>query len=311
MNEIVIENSTQIILPAADIDELYTRWLAYIDRPKSEQTYRNGIKSFLTYLAEHEITQPTRADILSWRDDLKEKYRATTVQTYLCGVKPFFAWLADEGLYKDIAKGVHGLKLNRNHKKGYLSAEASRDVLVCIDTHTHRGKRDYAIMCLMLTTGLRTCEVVGANVSDLDIIGGQTVLHISGKGFDDNAAYVKIALPVEKAIRNYLQARGARHNEPLFTGAGNHTGENGRLTTRSIRRIVKERLRAAGFESETLTAHSLRHTAGTLALKNGGKIEQVQQMLRHSNVTTTMIYMHDIEREGNNSELNVARAILG
>lgn len=302
-NALKIKNST-------DLNGLYQRWLSYIDRPKSAKTYQNGIRAFMDYLAENGITQPTRTDVIAWRDYLTTKYKATTVQTYLAGVKPFFSWLADEGLYKDIAKNVHGMKLDRQHKKGYLSESDSASVLGSIDRTTLKGKRDYAMLCVMITAGLRTIEVIRANVKDFVVIGGQQALKLYGKGKDDASAYVKIAPPVERAIKDYLKERNAKDDEPLFTSTANsNNGE--RMTTRSIRRIVKDVLNGAGYDSDNLTAHSLRHTAGTLALKGGSSVEQVQQMLRHSNISTTMIYVNDIRRESNNSELNVARAIFG
>jgi len=69
-------------------------------------------------------------------------------------------------------------------------------------------------------------------------------------------------------------------------------------------------MRAAGFNSERLTAHSLRHTAGTLNLLHGGTIQETQQLLRHSNINTTMIYLHNLNRANNHSEARIAAAIF-
>ena len=82
------------------------------------------------------------------------------------------------------------------------------------------------------------------------------------------------------------------------------------MTTRSIRAIAKSSMVDAGFNSDRLTAHSMRHTAGTLALLNGASTREVQQLLRHSNINTTMIYAHELDRAKNNSELKVANAIF-
>jgi len=98
-------------------------------------------------------------------------------------------------------------------------------------------------------------------------------------------------------------------NQPLFASTSNNN-HNGRVTTRTISGIVKERLRAAGFDSDRLTAHSLRHTAANLNLRNGGTLEETQQLLRHTNITTTMIYIKSIEREDNPSESRIASLIF-
>ena len=171
-------------------------------------------------------------------------------------------------------------------------------------------KRDYAMILLMLTAGLRTIEVSRANIEDMQLKGDNMVLYIQGKGKDEKNDYVKIAPQVEKAIREYLKARKPVSNkDALFISTSNN--KSNRLTTRSIRGVVKEHLISAGYESDRLSAHSLRHTAGTLNIINGGTLDETQQLLRHSNINTTMIYLHNLERDKNNSENRIADAIFG
>ena len=73
---------------------------------------------------------------------------------------------------------------------------------------------------------------------------------------------------------------------------------------------MKSSLVEAGYNSETLTAHSTRHTAVTLALLGGQKLEEVQQFARHQNIQTTLIYAHNLERANNQCEATIARAIF-
>lgn len=73
---------------------------------------------------------------------------------------------------------------------------------------------------------------------------------------------------------------------------------------------MKTRLKQSGFNSERLTAHSLRHTAGTLNLLNGGTLEETQQLLRHNNINTTMIYLHHLEQANNQSEERITNSIF-
>src|SRR5699024_7775673 len=96
----------------------------------------------------------------------------------------------------------------------------------------------------------------------------------------------------------------------LFLNHSNRDRGNG-LTTRSIRRIVKNHLKAIGLDSSRLTAHSLRHTAATLNLVSGGSVRETQQLLRHESITTTMIYTHDLDRENNMSEHRIEDFIFG
>ena len=298
-------------LQAVDLTNLAERFFNFVDvKERSVETYRGAIKQFMLYLHENGITAPTRETIINWRDSLKADHKATTIQLYITSVKLFFSWLSQEGLYKNIAEKVKGAKIRKEHKRDCLTSNQSRNVLHEINTTTDKGKRDYAIIALLLTTGLRTIEIIRADVADLRVVGDDTVLFVQGKGRDDKSEYVKVAPQVERAIRQYLKTRGNyTEAEPLFTSEGNHNF-NGRLTTRTIRRLVKEALLNVGLNSDRLTAHSLRHTSATIALLKGADITEVQQMLRHSNINTTLIYSHALSRAKNNSELTIADAIL-
>jgi integrase/recombinase XerC len=294
-------------------ESLYNSFLEYLDvRPKSVETYRTAIRQFIKYLMENDIKNPTRQDIIDYREYLKKDHKPNTVQNYLTAVKLFFAWMEQQGFYKDVASHVKGVKISKEHKKGYLTQYQSRRLLESVDTSDITGKRDYALIGLLITTGLRTVEIERANVGDIETIGGFTALFVQGKGRDEKAEYVKIAEPVEDAIRDYLGSRSAKRaekSEPLFASTSNNNrGE--RMTTRSIRRIVKGRLINAGYDSDMLTAHSMRHTAATLNLLNGGTLEETQQLLRHQNISTTMIYSHALERAGNKSEDRIASGLF-
>lgn len=290
---------------------LLTRWEAFMDvSPKSKETYRKAVKQFMLYLEENGIAKPDRETIIGWRDSVKADHKPTTAQTYLTAVKLFFRWLEQEGIYKNIADHVKGVRISTGHKKDYLTSNQSRKVLQTITTDSIKGLRDYAIVGLLLTTGVRTIEVVRADIADLRTLGDDTVLYIQGKGKEEKADYVKIAPQVETAIREYLKARGEVSDaDPLFTSTSNNNAGK-RMTTRSISAIAKESMIEAGYNSDRLTAHSMRHTAGTLALLNGATPREVQQLLRHSNINTTMIYTHDLDRAKNNSEVKVANAIF-
>jgi integrase/recombinase XerC len=83
------------------------------------------------------------------------------------------------------------------------------------------------------------------------------------------------------------------------------------MTTRSISRIAKDHMIESGIDDERHTAHSLRHTAATLNLLNGGSLEETKQLLNHKSVTTTMIYVQELERMKNQSENRIAAAVFG
>ncbi len=301
----------QVNTPQQVTSELYRRFTDYLDTtPKTIATYTGNIKQFARYLERQNIKQPTRADILNYREELKGKYKATTVQNYIEAVKLFFKWTAQEGLYPNIADHIKGATISKEHKKDYLTSEQVKAVLNTVQRDTLQGKRDYALLALMVTGGLRDIEIHRANVEDLRTLGNNTVLYLQGKGQDEKADYIKVMPAVEAALREYLTARGQPDaREPLFVSLSmNSKGK--RLSTRTISGTVKKYLIAAGYNSERLTAHSLRHTAVTLSLIGGNSLREVQQFARHTNITTTQIYAHDLERVNNNCEATIASSIF-
>ena len=170
--------------------------------------------------------------------------------------------------------------------------------------------RDYAIITLMLTTGLRTIEITRAKIEDLKPQGDYMALYIQGKGRQDKAEFVKVSDTMEQVIREYLSARGETNSKaPLFASISNHNNE-GEMTTRSLSRLIKEALINAGFNSDRLTAHSLRHTSATLNLLAGGTLEETKQLLRHKSLNTTLIYLHHLDREKNNSEQRITNTLF-
>jgi len=292
--------------------ELFSRWASYIDAsPKTQETYTKAVKRFFVYITENGISQPKREDIVAYRDYLKLDHKPTTVQSYLAAVKLFFQWTAQEGIYPNVAERVKGAKLDTEHKKDYLTSKQTAKLLGAIDRSSLKGLRDYAMLSLMVTTGLRTISIIRADIGDIRAAGDDTALFYQGKGHEEKADYVKLAEPVEEAIRAYLKARGETNvKAPLFGSIANrNSGE--RMTTRSISRVAKEHFIEVGLESDRITAHSLRHTAATLNLLNGATVEETKQLLGHANINTTLIYSHALERAKNNSEKRIAKAIFG
>lgn len=312
MEELAIKNGTEITAATEITERLYKDWIEYIDAaPKTVETYTKAIKQFFKYLAENDIHRPERQDILAYREHLKAKYKPTTVQSYLASVKLFFQWTNQQRIYPNIAERVKGAKLDTEHKKDYLTSKQATRLLTTVNRSNLKGLRDYAILSLMVTTGLRTISIIRANIEDIRTIGNDTALFYQGKGHEEKATLVKLAEPVETAISDYLRARGEKDRRAPLFGSIAHKNAGGRMTTRSISRIVKEHLIEAGLESDRLTAHSLRHTAATLALLSNARPEEVQQMLDHQNINTTLIYSHTLDRAKNDSEKKVAKAIFG
>jgi integrase/recombinase XerD len=313
MKQITLDKKTELnMLPSGLTDNLYSDFIRFLDaKPKTIATYTRAIRQFYNFVKARGIVNPTRETVLDFRKWLTQKNKPTTVQNYIVTVRLFFRWLEQQGLYKNIADKIKSPVISKEHKKDYLTSKQVKALLNNIKLdNSERGLRDYAVIATMVVGGLRTIEIARSNLVDLRNVGDNAVLFIQGKGRDEKTEYIKLPFYVENAIRQYLKSRKVTdEQEPLFVSTSNNNFGS-RLTTRSISGIVKSRLKQVGLNSSMLTAHSLRHTAGTLSLLNGGTIEETQQLLRHTNINTTMIYLHHIDRAKNRSEELIANAIF-
>ena len=241
------------------------------------------------------IADLTRTDLLEYKDDLFSKgLSSLSVASYLTSLRKFYEWAESEKLYPNIAKGVKTPRRVQAFKKQHLTDEKSGELL----NHFHElSLRDYAIVNLILRTGLRTIEVVRADVGDITFKGNRRVLKVWGKGHDTKDDFVVLTEKAYEPIKEYLSTRkGAKAGEPLFI-SDSHRNTGGRLTTRTISGLCKEGLKAIGLDGREFTAHSLRHTTAVTILKNGGDIAQAQAVLRHTSPATTQIYTESIKEE--------------
>ncbi len=311
MNTLSVVN-TSAVITAHDVNEsLYTRFISYLDaKPKTVESYTKSLRAFFCWMAERGITHPAFEDVKEYRDNLLQHYKPTTVQAYIFIVRRFFEFTEAQGLYPNIAGKLKGATLSREPKKDYLTSSQVKGMLSGIDDSSLQGLRDRAIVSLMVSCGLRDIEVSRANVEDMRTLGDNTVLYLQGKGRDERSEFVIVPSKVEAAIRSYLKGRGnANGSEPLFTSLSNNS-KGKRMSTRSISGICKAAMVAAGYESDRLTAHSLRHTAVTLALLNGATIQEAQQFARHKSINTTQIYAHNLEAQRNRCSGLVADSIF-
>ena len=276
---------------------LFERFIDYTDRKETTvKGYFTCIRQFVKWLELNDIRQPEREHIKAYRDYLASSGLATGTQAqYLRAVKHFFKWTASEGLYPNVADNIHGAKIRHDvHKKDALQREDVAQIADTIDRSDETGKRLYAMYLLCVICGLRTIEIHRADVGDLKTVGGTTYLYLQGKGHDDKDAPVLLIKEVYDAVQDYLNSRAAKvtAKSPLFTSTSNRS-KGGRIATTTISTMLKTLLVNAGYDSDRLTAHSLRHTSGTGAHKAGIDLYGVQHLMRHCDPATSEIYIHD------------------
>ena len=266
-------------------------------KESSRKLYTRTLSQFFVWMekAKKNLSTLTRQDILAYKDYLQdEALSSLTIGSYITAVRKFYEWAEAEKYYPNIAKGIKTPRRVQAFKKQHLTDNKSSELL---NHFKSLSLRDYAIVNLILRTGLRTIEVVRADVGDITFKGERRVLRVWGKGHIEKDDFVVLSDKAYQPIKDYLATRkGAKANEPLFTSTSNNNrGE--RLTTRTISGLCKSGLQAIGMDGKEFTAHSLRHTTAVAILKHGGQLTDVQSVLRHSSPVTSQIYTESVKEE--------------
>jgi site-specific recombinase XerD len=297
----------QAIHPLGEVITLYSE---YVDlSPNTIKGYVGILKKYESYLIENNIIKPRRKTIMNYRDSLWKDGRSnTTVQKYMVVIKQFYKWAKrhqaefdlDSSYKIDISEGLKGASVEPYYKKEPLSIEQVHKLL---DT-TERSKvnilgyRNYALVLLMLVTGLRTVEITRAKIKDISHIDKQSILYIQGKGSREKSQFVKLPLEVTNAITDYLYYRLDK-NPYLFVS---HQKSVHPLTRDFVGKLIKKLLLLSGLDTKRITPHSLRHTTAYLNLKHGGSLAATRQLLRHKHIASTLIYADHLDRLANDSE---------
>lgn len=266
-------------------------------RESSRTLYNRNLCQFFQWVEESgkSYLNLQRVDILEYKDSLQKKgLSALTIGSYIVAVRKFYEWTEASMIYPNIAKAVKTPKRVQAFKKQHLTDAKSSELLSHFEG---LSLRDYAIVNLILRTGLRTIEVVRADVGDITFMGERRVLKVWGKGHSEKDDFVVLSDKAYTPIANYLASRKAvRAGEPLFVSSS-HQNKGERLTTRTISEICKDGLKAIGMDGKEFTAHSLRHTTAVAILKHGGDITAVQTVLRHTSPVTSQIYVESVKEE--------------
>ena len=270
----------------------------------TKETYYKGAKHFITYCIEHNIEQVTEEDITSYINYLENNNKPATINMYVTSLKLLYNFLAKKGI-KNLGSDLKGEKLSRDFKKDPLTKEQALKLLNSIDRSNAEGKRNYAMLQLLIKRGLRTIELERANIEDFRTYGKKQVLFLQRKGHRQNDDYTKLSPAIVDAIEDYLATRSnMKPSDPLFISYSDRSNGQ-RLKTRSIREIVKNSLKKVGINNPRITTHSLRHSAVTFCLLNGGTIQEAQHLAGHENITTTLQYAHNIDKYNNDYENKV------
>ncbi len=266
-------------------------------KQSSKLLYRRTLKQYFNWVDKkgYLLSEIARPQLLEYKEELLSSNKSSlTVGSYITSVRRFYEWTEANKYYPNVAKGIKTPRRKQQFKKQPLLPEQATTLL-----SYYQGKelRNYAIVNLLLRTGLRTIEVARAKVEDITFKGSQRVLLIQGKGRDEKDNFVILTDKAYLPIKEYLSSRAKiSPSEPLFTSESNNSSGEA-LTTRSVSYIAKTALKAIGLNERSFTAHSLRHTTAVNILRAGGSLESAQFTLRHSNPATTQIYTATLNEE--------------
>lgn len=292
---------------------LLTRYFEYceIERNFSPYTikmydfYLSGFESFLKTLLKKdtiEISDFNSENIRKYRLYLNRKiikskigknYQTSTQKTFLVAIRAFLKFLITVLNLEVISPDEIILGKQEGRIPKFLQDDDLKSIFSVQNMNKRSGIRDKAILLLLYSTGLRVSELVNLNVSDVNLKTGEFA--VIGKGRRVRTVY--LSETAKNALSKYLGVRKDTF-KPLFLrysgkplDSEDTEGENLRLNVRSVQRMVKKYVGYAGISIDA-TPHTLRHSFATSLLSQGADLRSVQELLGHSNLSTTQIYTH-------------------
>ena len=264
--------------------------------PHTLRNYASDLEQFRQHLFNVEkrddfpIDGIDRLTIREWMAGLHGDHKKTSVARKLASLRTFFQFLVREGKLKsNPAKQVATPRVEKK-LPNHLSMEDAVRFIETPDTNTDLGRRDRAILEFLYATGIRVGELVGINLSDVDM--RERMVRVLGKRKKERI--VPFGEPATQALMHYLEETRAfflnecpeaeRDVNALFLHR-----RGGRLTTRSVGRMIDKYIKQCA-DIHNISPHSLRHTFATHLLDSGADLRDIQELLGHARLSTTQIY---------------------
>lgn len=278
--------------------ESYTHFLL-VEKGLSENTlesYRRDLSNFLAFMKKNNISKPeevTREALNMFLLELKKRGRATsTISRCVASIRSFFNFLLNEGVIEhNPALDLEAPRIEKKLPRVLTTKEV--DILLCQPKREEQnGLRDRAMLELLYASGVRVSELIDLNVSDFEPEVGY--LRCRGKGMKERIVPVgSLAVNHVNAYLNNCRGKLLKKNgeTALFV---NHHGD--RMTRQGFWKILKKYARKSNIYGE-ITPHTLRHSFATHLIENGADLRSVQEMLGHSDISTTQIYTQITRRK--------------
>lgn len=272
-------------------------WFANLDNTRTRRAYQGDLQDFCQFLgitAPEQFRAVTRAHVLAWRQQLEQRgLSGASIRRKLAALASLFDHLLENNA---VAGGnpVQGVKRPRQDshegKTPALGDHQAKALLEAPDAASLKGKRDRALLAVLLYHGLRREEAARLTLQDIQERRGVKHLRIHGKG--GKLRFLPVHPLAMERLHTYLEASGHHHEQlsaPLFQALrGRRSGQA--LGAGGIYALVGQYAQQAGIAVDGLGVHGLRATAATNALENEADIAKVQQWLGHANISTTRLY---------------------
>jgi site-specific recombinase XerD len=287
------KRTPKTVLKLPDLEQSKSAVLNSLTSPSSQRSYDHAIREFIEWYCSEPRLAFNKTVVTRYRISLEQRrYAPSTINLRLAAVRRLAYEAADCGLLSaDLAAGIRRVKGAKRlgvRVGNWLTAEQGKRLLMAADEASLRGRRDYAMLAVLLGCGLRRAELTGLRIEDLQLREEHWVIaDLVGKG-----GHVRtIPMPdwVKAGVDNWVAAAGITTGPLLrsINKAGRIWG-NG-FSPKVIWGVVKDK--AASCEFPSLAPHDLRRTCARLCHQAGGELEQIQFLLGHVSVQTTERYL--------------------
>ena len=285
------------------LSQLKREFLEYleIERGRSLKTvenYERYLTKFLEFVKTDSPARLTEDQVREFRLYLNrqpgtkvggrmEPMKRKTQNYYLIAVRAFLKYMRKRGIESLNPERIELAKVSERSLDLISPQELDR-LMKAPDRTTIQGLRDYAILQLLFSTGLRISELTGLSIDDVDL--SRDEFSVRGKG--DKIRVVFLSDEARKSVQEYLTKRKDMH-DALFIQYGKNAKNAAdlRLSPRAVQRMLKACAVKAGI-TRKVSPHVIRHSFATNLLQNGADLRSVQALLGHANIATTQVYTH-------------------
>jgi len=287
------KRNPKTVLKLPDLEQSKSAVLDSLTSQSSQRSYDHAIREFIDWYCSEPRLAFNRTVVTRYRISLEQAhYASSTINLRLAAIRRLAYEAADCGLLSpDLAAGIRRVKGVKKHGVrigNWLTAEQGKRLLAAFDNGGLRGKRDYAMVAVLLGCGLRRAEAAALTVETLQQREEHWVIaDLVGKG--GHVRTVPVPIWVKAAVDDWLHAAEVNAG-PVFRAINKaqRVGKSG-FSPKVIWGVVK----AASYKGslEKVAPHDLRRTCARLCHEAGGELEQIQFLLGHVSVQTTERYL--------------------